>query len=1417
MDPQLTPLPARNALSRTRRPDRARRGVALLLVLVGLAILSVMILSLFLNVSSELQTSKVYASASSAKLLSQTAVDLVKAQIYQATSGCAPGTTSLGSSYGWASQPGMIRTYDTNGAPAQFYKLYSDGVMSGSGAFDHTNPTNCPPNGLNGTVAWYTQQGVYVDLNQPISVNGTNQYPILDGDVGPNDLVAMTYPNTLPGLTTPTPAGGNKVMALGPLLPSGYPQVSGFWVNSNVSGSSTNSVVNPNSPNLAPMPVKWLYVLRDGKLAVPDTDGAASSIVTFKNSAVAPSASDPITGRIAFWTDDETAKVNINTASEASYNNATTYATSFNDTPRVCTPYDLNLAQCPPQQNEFQRYPGHPATVSLSTVFGNLTTSSTFPENVYSSSASSPGIAPRTVGDMSTEATQTNSTTVNDVNQVYGTYTSHLYATPDEILLNPSRNQNSATIDQAALRRAQFFITASSRAPDVNLFNLPRVCLWPIREVTAGSPASTYQSTFDKLVASCTTLNTSAGEVPYYFQRSSYTSQTEETSISRNATLIGYLKSLCSTAIPGFTSTTFAQKYATATGVGTGTEMDQILTEIFDYIRCVNISDPSITLSTRRFNSIAPGTLGCGVVVPSYNATNGTKGFGRFPTISQAGILFICAGNSTNPQIIKASGGAVTLAGPPVPANYSRVQAALLFQLFDPSQGYSWMLPDCSLKVTSCNLTWNAPNDSPYSSSTMFPSTATIAASGIGPGWGGSLGTLGTSFTLATYPMVTTVPNTSTPASPLTGAGTQYPDFSTSGTPITFSGNVTVELVEGSTVVQTVTFVFPTGTSVAAPAYVSPATPLTSTTSPFPTFNVHFTNFNDPDTTGTPPRDTGRFDFLNNHNAAGTGRGLVYPFFITSKDIMESVQSVSGDLRLIAAQNTIGSTSTLFGPHPLYGKAGQNLAHSFVGTSDGSQAGNGLMLYGATHGQLVTGVTSYWSNAAAVALTTPFNNSYNDPFSTSCGANTPIYTCEPLGFGSNTVAGAQGVTAGSTASWKASTPPGAPGDFDNGAGPVCDGPYINKPDEGALTYLQGSTANYPYFLDAYTYSPLTQAYVCPGRQMPSAVMLGSLPTGVVDNRPWQTLLFHPDYTGLHVGNAAMGGNGNALAGAPADHLLLDLFTMPVVEPYAISEPFSTAGRINMNYLIVPFTYINRDTGLRAVLESQQMLAIPNTNSGTGTPYGTASTVLPYKQASLYANLFTSFPAAVNNATPYPGAPTTLRFSINLDETMKGFINRFYPQAISSSSTATPDIFHSPSEICTLPLVPNDTTVNPTYNTIENATATGYWPMHQLTGDNSRERPYANIYPLLTTKSNTFTVHFRAQSLLPASGPGANPAQWREGTDVITSEYRGSQTLERYVDLSSNIPDYAGSSTPTTLTPLSTYYRFRVVSTKQFSP
>ena len=104
----------------------------------------------------------------------------------------------------------------------------------------------------------------------------------------------------------------------------------------------------------------------------------------------------------------------------------------------------------------------------------------------------------------------------------------------------------------------------------------------------------------------------------------------------------------------------------------------------------------------------------------------------------------------------------------------------------------------------------------------------------------------------------------------------------------------------------------------------------------------------------------------------------------------------------------------------------------------------------------------------------------------------------------------------------------------------------------------------------------------PNRLVPSSGMFGSLPTGVIRNQPWQTLLFRPQ--------AGHPGEGSPASGppytSPPDHVLMDLFWMPVIEPYAISEPFSTAGKVNLNYEIAPFSYIRRATALYAAFKGE---------------------------------------------------------------------------------------------------------------------------------------------------------------------------------------------------------------------------------------
>jgi len=258
------------------------------------------------------------------------------------------------------------------------------------------------------------------------------------------------------------------------------------------------------------------------------------------------------------------------------------------------------------------------------------------------------------------------------------------------------------------------------------------------------------------------------------------------------------------------------------------------------------------------------------------------------------------------------------------------------------------------------------------------------------------------------------------------------------------------------------------------------------------------------------------------------------------------------------------------------------------------------------------------------------------------------------------------------------------------------------------------------------------------------------------------LLFRPSKAG-HPGLAS-----------PPDYLLLDLFNMPVVEPYAISEPLSTAGRINMNCQILPYTYITRTTGVQAVLRSEQMMALDNNTDAHS-----------FKLRSALKD--------------------KIRWKLDLSDTtgtLKGFQDRF----------DSGDIFRSASEICSIWLVPDTADGapgSPSYSTMNT-----WWDGLIPTGDNSKESSYARIYPRLTTKSNTYTVHYRVQALKKPHA-GGNQDTWNEGKDKVVAEYRGSTTIERYIDPNdTGIPDYTTDNNPA---PLDNFYKFRVIAQKQFTP
>lgn len=221
----------------------------------------------------------------------------------------------------------------------------------------------------------------------------------------------------------------------------------------------------------------------------------------------------------------------------------------------------------------------------------------------------------------------------------------------------------------------------------------------------------------------------------------------------------------------------------------------------------------------------------------------------------------------------------------------------------------------------------------------------------------------------------------------------------------------------------------------------------------------------------------------------------------------------------------------------------------------------------------------------------------------------------------------------------------------------------------------------------------------------------------------------------------------------------------------------------MNFQILPFTDIVRESGLYAVLSSQRVTALANSD---------------------HQNYKTSHVTSIQ-----------YRHRINIDATLTQFRERFAPGADATKG----DIFRSPAEICSVFLIPNTSTsangtsgptltssdVQWTGTELKVPVMTTWWENYQLTGNNLRERPYALIYPLLTTKSNTYTVHVWAQALAP-------------GTAKVVGEYRGSSTIERYVDPADERigSGASGGINPDTQS-LEPLYRFRVVDTKRFAP
>ncbi|MFT5401424.1 MAG: hypothetical protein ACI9DF_000247 [Verrucomicrobiales bacterium] len=379
-------------------------------------------------------------------------------------------------------------------------------------------------------------------------------------------------------------------------------------------------------------------------------------------------------------------------------------------------------------------------------------------------------------------------------------------------------------------------------------------------------------------------------------------------------------------------------------------------------------------------------------------------------------------------------------------------------------------------------------------------------------------------------------------------------------------------------------------------------------------------------------------------------------------------------------------------------------------------------------------------------------------------------------------------------------------DFDNGIGGCTDGAYINKPDDGADDVPGSSVFNqkYPYFeagewKKGDSYEDRNLENFNPNRMVPSAAMFGSLPSASQANAPWTTLLFRPNVAkdGHLQRNAHMGEAGNGMkhtgdtttvdgfdspqldsvyrdAKLPPDHIWMDFFWMPIVEPYPISEPFATNGKVNLNYQMLPFSYIKRATALAAVFKSERILGIPS-NAGT-----------KYKDDSARGN-------------------KGWHHEIDMDfetGTLAEWEHKF----------GQGKVFRTATEVCEAFLYPRNESVSWDE---DSKSIRSWWDKHRLTGDNSIEQPYANIYPRVTTKSNTFKVYMTVQTLQKVRGTADN--EFVTGQDQVSGEYRGSAVVERFLDPTDrDIPDYKNEKIENNAESLEQFYRYRVVNVRQFA-
>lgn len=1394
------------------RQRRRRRGVALVVVLGAMTLIAFLVLTILTLNRSEQRAATNSAELTDVRTLADLPAQVVTSQIRRATQ-------NLGTFFTWTSQPGMIRVHSlevpgSSGAgakPQEFrYPLYSTQTLYAAGRLDLSAE-------LNELSQWPGSKALYVDLNEPIEVR--------------QDLRTGA----------PLPANTQGTLVFPILDPSAFERA-GENGESRIQGMVINGAAPASSPrHQMPMPVSWLYVLSSGKILAP-LPGSTPTVARFNMAEFQPQGSEPaprIIGRIAFWADDESCKININSATEPAPWHP----------PMTVSERDRWAADSTPVRGESHRLSGHPAYTALSPVlrgFGGLGPPaaplqpqpqppgqngagvSIFKDYLTSIHSLLPHSPQRETGSVHGTEMVINNTTPPELR---GTAA---WSNVDEFLFdsgvpysggalrqrNGFQSVGGYSLDEADIRRARFCLTTHSSAPETNPFNQPKISLWPVQEETA------KRTRTDHLMALAASLGGPPGARFYYgMQRasawsganpgSSHSSNADLTSGSRNYQLFDWLRTLTSAPFPTFIGS-FEGKYGLL-------NRDHILLSMFDLMRWTANPGNAWTDNGPSYDYLAPTTgngvpiEGSGMVAPLVADTGAgytLRSPGRAPTITEAAIVFIATNATRKEGEIEeeTQGDWIGFA-----KQTTEVRAFIVLEPYITSPGHPAVYP--SVKYVLKGL--NGPSGTnPESSTDEMP------------------------FEMAIHRL--------------------------HGSPLAFGGVADqYELINQVTFSPSLTGInTPTGK---ARRFGGDATSFTGLTSLFV------------ERDGQPRRGLGI------ENPAEQFPWFSRPIEINSPGPLPFLEYDAGDLVLEIRHAVTDEIlqefslpfSQLQGPIPMprlpkedFNKVvnGNNpdfLLSRFALQSDQQSPDAPPYLPIIKRGDVVRSVTlnplaSHRGDMRSVASRYRVPKDWFVP----CNPNIKLNPRNPQTKPDETVYEAHGLretvfdtvgqigtngitetrrdpimTAGDLLrSFSDRTPPfnalvqdieaalaradlgkafdqdeARYGDWETGTGSLPDGPFFSRQDlvnaisqedasrgirdNAAATFTDGGQLS----IDAAGISHTPQ------RQAASAFIFGALNPyvyGIPEDRftslknppepePWRTLLFCPNPASRTTpSNTPPTGSdhpgfGFPTFGIPPDHFWLEFFWTPVVEPTLLSPSFSTQGKVNLNYQMIPFTWIERTTALHAAFKGVRIPAIHHS-------------------------------ARANYKLPTETTAETL-YEVDVDKTLKAFRARFNGG----------DIFHHPSEICNVHLFPRripgfeadyDRGLTPAPidpANIDYEQVNEWWngdptePLKvdafELTGDNLRESPYAQVYPRLCTRSNVFKVHYRVQLITKSRSGPAN--EWNVETEKITAEQRGATVIERYLDPNDpNIPDMTASSLA-----LDEFYRYRVLTTEPFTP